>query len=92
MSDYDLEMSFLLDKMRRRFADVNDDANLTEADKKQLKDFYLQYMIAPESRKLLEKCFPNGVGGNSTPHLRKTGMDHRRQGMRSASPEHTPDR
>jgi len=77
VSDYDLEMFFLLEKIRRRFADINDDEKLSEADKKQLKDFYLQNMIAPETRKLLDKCFPNGFGSNSVLHRRRTAVDRR---------------
>ena len=38
--------------------EINADDQLTEADKKQLKEFYLQNMIAPKTRKLLEKHFP----------------------------------
>ena len=107
MADYDFEMSLLLDKIRRRFAEINRDDNLTEADKKQLKDFFLQNMVAPETRKLLEKHFPNGFSNNSGTHHRMTPADRRgRDAMRNspqpnsnppnrpASPDrnNTPDR
>lgn len=55
---YELDIGLLLIKMRGHFFDINRDQDLTEADKKQLKDFYLQNMIAPKARKLLEKHFP----------------------------------
>jgi hypothetical protein len=44
------------------FQFINQDPNLTEADKKQLKEFYVQNMIAPKARKLLEKHFPEEFG------------------------------
>ncbi len=44
---YDYEVGELLTKMRKRFHGINEDKNLTEADEKQLKDFYLHQMIAP---------------------------------------------
>ena len=37
-------------KVQRHFAEINADKSLTEADKKQLKDFYLQDLIAPKAR------------------------------------------
>lgn len=55
MPDYDLEVGFLLIRMQRHFAGINEDMGLTEADKKQLKDFYLQNMIAPKARRALEQ-------------------------------------
>ena len=66
-------------KVRSSFHRINDDEDLTEADKKQLKDFYLQHMIAPETRKLLEKHFPDGLKNNSGPHHRMTPADRRRR-------------
>jgi hypothetical protein len=42
------------------FKNIDEDGELTEMDKQQLKRFYLENLIAPETRKLLEKCFPNG--------------------------------
>jgi len=41
--------------MRFHFHEINDDVKLTEADKKQPKDFYLQNMIAPKARRALEQ-------------------------------------
>ena len=55
MADYDLEVVFLLIRMQRHFAEINADKDLTEADKKQLKDFYLQNLIAPKARRALEQ-------------------------------------
>jgi hypothetical protein len=50
VTDYDLEVGLLLMKMQRHFAEINADKSLTEADKKQLKDFYLQDLIARNGR------------------------------------------
>jgi len=89
---YDYEVGELLAAIREKFRTINEDKNLTEADKKQLKDFYLQNMIAPQARKLLENHFPNEFGSNR-PHHRMTPADRRRREvMRSASPDRTPDR
>jgi hypothetical protein len=43
---------------RQHFARINKDKSLTDADKKQLKEFYLENFIAPRARKLLQKRFP----------------------------------
>ena len=55
LADYDLDVAFLLMKMQRHFGSINEDQDLTEADKKQLKDFYLQHMVAPNARQILEE-------------------------------------
>jgi hypothetical protein len=52
---YSTDIEFLVIDMRFRFREINDDEKLTEADKKQLKDFFLQHMIAPKARKMLEQ-------------------------------------
>ena len=73
-----IEAESLMIEVRTSFHRINADESLTEADKKQLKDFFLQHMIAPTARKLLEKHFPNEFK-NTNP--------------RSASPDrNTPDR
>lgn len=73
-----LEGGSILTYVRWTFHDIHTDESLTEADKKQLKDFYLQHMIAPTARKLLERYSPNEFK-NTNP--------------RSASPDrNTPDR
>ena len=59
---YSCDVALLLIDMRYEFHKINADEQLTEADKKQLKDFYLQNMIAPKARKLLEKRFPEEFG------------------------------
>ena len=90
---YDYEVGELLAAIREKFHTINQDTSLTEADKKQLKDFYLQNMIAPQARKLLEKHFPNEFNHNSGIRHRMTPADRRRrEAMRSASPDRTPDR
>ena len=55
MFSYDFEIGSLLRTAKRHFFEINRDKDLTEADKKQLKDFYLQNMIAPRARKILEQ-------------------------------------
>ena len=72
-----LEAEHLMIEVRTSFHRINTDESLTEADKKQLKDFYLQHMIAPTARKLLERHFPN---------------EFKNQNSRSAPPDHPPDR
>ena len=74
---YSTDTGFLLIDMRFRFREINDDEKLTEADKKQLKDFYLQNFIAPKARKLLEKHFPEEFG-KAAPSLPAT-PNHTRQ-------------
>ena len=75
---YSTETQFLLIDTRFRFHEINDDDKLTEADKKQLKEFYLQNFIAPKTRKLLEQQFPEEFG-KATPQrpeeARRTHQD-----------------
>ena len=80
--------------VRSSFHRINDDQDLTEADKKQLKDFYLQHMIAPQARKLSEKHYSNGVEAQRIHHRMTPADRRRRDAMRqSASPDrNTPDR
>src|SRR2546428_4278291 len=52
-------------------------SDFTEADKKQLKEVYLQNMIAPKAGKLLEKHFPEEFG-KATPQ-RPARSDHSNQ-------------
>ena len=50
--------------MVRHFESI-EDARLSPNDKNKLKDFYLQNMIAPKARKLLEKDFLEGFPNKS---------------------------
>jgi hypothetical protein len=59
---YKLDIGLLLIDMRYDFHEINADDQLTEADKRQLKDSYLQNFIAPKALKLLEKHFPEEFG------------------------------
>jgi hypothetical protein len=54
--------------MRYHFHEINSDDQLTEADRKQLKEFYVQNFIAPRARKLLEKHFPEEFGKAAPSH------------------------
>jgi len=90
-----LEAERLMIEVRSSFRRINDDEGLTEADRKQLKDFYLQHMIAPNARKLLEKHFSNELRGNSGQHHRMTPADRRRRDAMRNSPQpktNTPNR
>jgi hypothetical protein len=68
---YDHEMRLVLIDMRFRFGEINADDQLTPEDKKRIKEFFLQNMIAPKERQLLEKHFPKnsaallGEGGHN---------------------------
>jgi hypothetical protein len=69
--DYDLDVGLPLMKMQRHFAEINEDKGLTEADKKQLEDFYLQTLIAPKARRALEQHIAEEEAGKqrrSRPH------------------------
>ena len=48
----------LLDRIMDHFKAINDKKGLTEEDRKQIKTFYLESVITPEARKLLQKHFP----------------------------------
>ena len=48
----------MMEMTRRRFGEINRDPKLAEADKKRLKEFYLENFVAPRARKLLQKHFP----------------------------------
>ena len=95
MFSYDFEIGSLLRTAELHFFEINHDKDLTEADKKQLKDFYLQNMIAPRARKILEQHLAQEMKKDRV-HRRMTPADRRRrEAMRqSASPDrnNTPDR
>jgi hypothetical protein len=50
-----VEAGNLLRQIQLHFKHINEDRSLTEADKKQVKDFYLQNFIAPKARRILEE-------------------------------------
>jgi hypothetical protein len=50
----DLQMGFEMDRARREFQKINEDDGLTDADKRQLKDAYIQNYSEPEARDLLK--------------------------------------
>jgi hypothetical protein len=55
------EMTELFIDIRFRFGEINRDDQLTPEDKKRIKEFFLQNMIAPKARKLLEEHFPRRI-------------------------------
>ena len=65
MSD-SYEVLLLLQQTQRHFKFINEDNDLTDADKKQLKEFYLQNFIAPEARKFLDKSLTEEVGDSKS--------------------------
>jgi hypothetical protein len=70
---YRYEMNELLIDIRFRFGEINRGDQLTPEDKKRVKEFFLQNMIAPKARKLLEKHFPEEFGrAASSPAASKT--------------------
>lgn len=53
------EVKELLTAIKAHFADINRDPDLTDEDKAQLKEFYLDEFVTPRARQLLEKHFPD---------------------------------
>ncbi len=82
---YELDVGLLLIRMREHFFDINKDRDLTEGDKKQLEDFYLQNFIAPKARKLLEKHFPEEFGKSAASSARPKTSAHQDRQPRSFS-------
>jgi hypothetical protein len=62
--------------VQTHFNHINEDKGLTEADKKQLKDFYLQHMVAPDARRLLEEEIAREKARKER-HFRTGGPHHR---------------
>ncbi|HYL12560.1 MAG TPA: hypothetical protein VEV41_05975 [Terriglobales bacterium] len=70
---YRYEMTELLIDIRFRFGEINREQQLTPEDKKRIKEFFLQHMIAPKARKVLEQYFPKEFAkAASSPAARKT--------------------
>ena len=78
-----LEAESILIYVRSSFHNINADESLTEADKKQLKDFYLQHMIAPHTGR--------SVSGHSRVEcVRGTSVWHALQAFRAEMPPGFP--
>ena len=77
---YELDVGQLVQMTRRHFARINQDKSLTNADKKQLKEFYLDNFIAPRARKLLQKRFPEDFPDAERPATEQ-GCEIRRKGI-----------
>jgi hypothetical protein len=52
----------LLRRVNMHFREINYSGGYTDADKTRLKEFYLEHLVAPKARKLLEKYFPDEFG------------------------------
>lgn len=68
------DVGALLTSVREHFADINRDSDLTEDDKKRLKEFYLAELILPKARTLLLEHAPDEFKGLDTAQ----GSDRRR--------------
>ncbi len=88
MPSYELDVGCLLRMAKLHFFEINQDKELTEADKQQLKRFYLENMIAPRARNILEKHLAQEMQGNGVHHRMTPADRRRRDAMRSASPDH----
>ena len=55
MSDPDIHMIFVMERARLEFRSINNADYLTEADKQQLKDAYVQNYVEPEARAMLKE-------------------------------------
>jgi len=53
-----VELKGLLRTAQAEFRALNRNRNLTTADRKQLKSFYLQHVLAPRARKVLQGMYP----------------------------------
>src|SRR5216683_62103 len=53
------EVGELLTSIREHFVDINRDADLNDDDKRRLKEFYLEELIAPKARTLLLEHVPD---------------------------------
>ncbi len=51
-------VSKLLECTRMHFRQINSDRCLAEEDKRRLKEFYLQNLVAPRAKRILEKLYP----------------------------------
>ena len=68
------EVGGLLTSVREHFAGINRDPDLNDDDKQRLKEFYLEELIAPKARKLLQKHFPDefkDLDPNRKPYKRR---------------------
>jgi hypothetical protein len=54
---FEIETEGLLDTVRSHFRELNEDEGLTPEDKR-LKAYYLEHLVTPRARKLLQKYFP----------------------------------
>jgi hypothetical protein len=58
-----------LGRIKHHFKLINKCQDCTEADKAQLKTFYLEHFVAPDARKIMEKSLSKAFGkaANSKP-------------------------
>jgi hypothetical protein len=55
---FDEEVEDMLDSVRKHFRAINEGDGLTPEDKNRLNAYYLEHLITPRARKLLQKRFP----------------------------------
>jgi hypothetical protein len=61
--DFQKETDLWIERIRRRFSDINKDDALVPEDKKRLKEFYLETCVTPRIREALKKYFPEEFAG-----------------------------
>jgi hypothetical protein len=55
---FDIEVDGLLDGVRSHFRELNEDEGLTTEDRQRLKTYYLEHLVTPRAKELLQKNFP----------------------------------
>jgi hypothetical protein len=55
----------LLDLMMGHFVRIDERLDLREEDKRRLKQYYLEHLMRPRSKALLQRCFPEDFGGKA---------------------------
>jgi hypothetical protein len=74
---HSIEVGELLQVVREHFAAINVDETLTAEDKSQLKNFYLEHLMAPKAQALFAKHFPEeaAAAANRPQKKRKVWID-----------------
>ena len=58
MRYYSVDVLEIVLMMKRHFCNINEDDGLMDEDKRQMKKFYLENLIAPKAREILRTHFP----------------------------------
>lgn len=57
-----MSITAVLRRTRMHFREINFDKNLTDEDKRKLKEFYLEHFVAPRARTILKQFHPEDFG------------------------------